>query len=72
MKNRIADLGNELQIQQAKLSFALDEVSELFIKNDTDSMAKFKSKIREIQYLKDTYDSMMVQYKTLTIYQSRQ
>lgn len=69
-KNRIEELNTNLVLKETNILLVLEELEKLIFKHDKDSLTKFILSIKELQHLKNEYNTIYIQLKTLTAYKS--
>jgi hypothetical protein len=70
LKNRIEELNTNLVLQETKMLLVIDNLKSLILKTDSNSKKSFFIAINELQHFKNEYNSIFIQLKTLTAYQS--
>ena len=67
---RIEELNTNLVLKETNILVVLNELEKLIFKHDKDSLTKFILLIKELQHLKNEYNTIYFQLKTLTAYES--
>ena len=67
---RIDELNTNLVLQETKLLLCIDNLKELILKTDSISVNYFRFHLNELQHLKNEYNTIYIQLKTFTDYQS--
>ena len=67
---RIEELNTNLVLQETKILLCIDNLKELIFKTDSISVNYFRFHLNELQHLKNEYNTIYIQLKTLTAYKS--
>ena len=70
-KNRIDELNTNLVLQETKILLCIDNLKELILKTDSISLNYFRFYLNELQHLKNEYNTIYIQLKTLTAYENK-
>lgn len=64
MNQNITNLRNELEEHEKQLINKINQLKNLSLNIDTESMIKFKRILEDITYLKNVYDIKAISFKT--------
>jgi|GEM_PF-5423911 len=70
-KNRVEELNINLVLKETNVLLVLEELENLIFKHDKDSLTKFILLLKELQHLKNEYNTIYIQLKTLTAYEHK-